>query len=112
MTSFVIRTDDEEDLGFLLFANHEGEWPPVGANDCAFSGFPFDPALLDDPRARFVIDHRGEHCIADVSYTDTEMTVQIVLATGWTFNLRSNAEGNAWTAVREGETLQGTGMFL
>ncbi|MCC7253202.1 hypothetical protein [Hyphomicrobium sp.] len=112
MTSFVIRTEDEEDLGFLLFASHDGEWPPAGANECIFGGFPNDPSLLDDPRGRFVVDHKGQEWIADVSYTDAEMTVQINLRTGWTFHLRSNAEGNSWTAVRDGETLHGTGLFL
>lgn len=112
MTSFVIRTEDEEDLGFLLFASHEGEWPPAGANACIFSGSPNDPSLLDDPRGRFVMEHKGQEWIADVSYTDTEMTVEIDLRAGWAFRLRSDANGNSWTAVREGETIRGTGMFL
>lgn len=112
MTSFVIRTEDEEDLGFLFFASHDGAWPPAGANACVFSGFANDPSLLDDPRARFVMEHKGQEWVADVRYTNTEMTVQIDLGAGRTFHLRSNAAGNSWTAVRDGEALRGTGVFL
>lgn len=112
MTSFVIWTEEEEDLGFLGFAHHEGDWPPAGKNDCIFSGFPHNPSLLDDPRSRFVMEHKGREWVADVNYTDTEMTIRIDLDTGWVFALRSDADGNAWTAVRDGVTLAGTGMFL
>ncbi|NGN45329.1 hypothetical protein G6N74_30250 [Mesorhizobium sp. CGMCC 1.15528] len=112
VTSFVIWTEDEEDLGFLGFARHDGEWPPAGENECVFSGFPHDPSLLDDPRGRFVMEHKGREWIADVNYTDTEMTVRINLDTGWAFELWSNDKGNNWKAVREDVTLTGTGMFL
>lgn len=112
MTTFVIRTDDERDLGFLMFAGHDGDWPPAGANDCVFSGFPHDPALLDDPRGRLVMEAKGEEHSAEISYTDEEMTVRIPLPTGWTFDLRSNEAGNRWTAERAGERIEGTGMFL
>lgn len=112
MTTFVIRTDDERDLGFLMFAGHEGDWPPAGTNGCVFSGFPHDASLLDDPRGRFVMDNKGEEQKAELSYTDEEMTVRIALSTGWAFELRSNEEGNRWTAVRGNETIGGTGMFL
>lgn len=71
MTNFVIRTEDERDLGFLMFAGHDGDWPPAGRNDCVFMGAPRDPALLDDPRAFFVAEHKGHEWAADVGYTDT-----------------------------------------
>ena len=112
MTTFVIRTDDERDLGFLMFADHDGDWPPPGAHDCIFSGFPHDPDLIDDPRGRFVMDHKNEERSAEVSYADDEMTVRIGLPTGWTFELRSNADGNRWTAKRGETSVGGTGLFL
>lgn len=112
MTSFAIWTDDGEDLGVLGFARHEGAWPPAGGHACVFMGFPHDPALLDDPRARFVMEQKGREWIAEVGYTETEMTARIDLETGWAFVLRSNADGNRWTATREGVTLAGSGLFL
>ncbi|MCY1406456.1 hypothetical protein D9M71_217230 [compost metagenome] len=95
-----------------MFAAHDGEWPPAGKNDCIFSGFPYAPSLLDDPRARFVMEHKGREWIADVDYTDTEMTVHINLNTGWAFELRSTESGNSWMAARDGEAIRGTGLFL
>ena len=59
MTSFVLRTAEGEDLGLPGFARHEDEWPPAGPNDRMFVGFPDDPKLLDDPRGRFVADHKS-----------------------------------------------------
>lgn len=112
MTTFVIRTEDEDDVGFFMFAKHDGDWPPAGYNNCVFSGFAYDPSLLDDPHAIFVADHKGREWRAKVSYTDDEMTVLVAMDTGWTFTIRSNPEGNRWTAQREGETLLGAGMFL
>ncbi|WP_145640776.1 hypothetical protein [Neorhizobium alkalisoli] len=112
MTSFAIMTEDEEDLGFILFASHEGDWPPPGPNDCVFNGFPYDPSLLETPEARFVADHKGREWSADFTYTDEEMTVLIDMDTGWTFELKSNAGGNSWTARKGEETLSGTGQFL
>ena len=47
-----------------------------------------------------------------MSFTDEEMMVRIALSTGWAFDLRSNAEGNRWTATRGGESIEGTGTFL
>ncbi|HUG63438.1 MAG TPA: hypothetical protein VMP03_16445, partial [Methylomirabilota bacterium] len=112
VTNFVLRTEDEEDLGFLLFAKHDGEWPPAGENKCVFNGSPFALSLFDDPRSRFIMEHKGREWIADVHYTDMEMTVRINLSTGWTFELRSNEDGNIWTAVREDETICGVGLLL
>lgn len=112
MTSFVIRTEDEEDLGFILFAAHDGEWPPAGENECIFNGAPYDPSLMDDPRGRFVMEQKGREWVAVVDYTDTEMTLRMNLNAGWVFELRSNGSGNNWTAVRDGETIRGTGLFL
>lgn len=112
MTSFVIRTEDEEDLGFLLFAAHDGQWPPSGENECVFNGFPYDPWLLDDPRARFVMEQKGQEWIAAVDYTDRDITVHFNLSAGWVFELCSNESGNSWTAARDGEAIHGTGMFL
>lgn len=112
MTSFVIRTDNEDDLGFLLFADHEEDWPPSGENDCIFTGFPHDPALFDDPRGRFFLEHKHMEWVAEVSYTDAEMTVTIDLGTGWTFELKSNEAGNSWVANRGDERIRGTGEFV
>lgn len=112
MTTFVIRTYDGEDLGFILFANHEGDWPPAGENHCVFQGFPQDQAAGDDPHRRLVLDHKGREWTADIHYTDTEMTVRIALDSGWRMTIISNAEGNQWTAERDGETIDGTGEFL
>lgn len=112
MTSFAIQTDEDEDLGFILFARHDGDWPPAGKNECIFNGFPYDAALLDDPRGRFVMEQKGQEWIADVSYSATEMLVRIDLSTGWVFELRSTESGNIWTAVRAGTTIRGTGQFL
>ena len=112
MTCFVIWTDDEEDLGFLMFSAHEGEWPPPGKTDCIFTGSPHDPSLMDDPRARFVTQHKGREWSAEVSYADTQMVVRIDLSAGWRFEILSNAAGNRWMAEREGEKLHGRGMFL
>ncbi len=112
MTSFVIRTEDDEDLGFLLFVKQQGEWPPAGPNECVFSGTPYDSLLLNDPRGRFVTEHNGQEWIAAVNYTDTEITVLIDLDTGWTFELRSNEDGYRWMAQYEEETIGGKGMFF
>lgn len=112
MTTFAIWTDEEEDLGFILFAKHDGDWPPAGNNDCVFSGAPYDPALLDDPRARFVSDHKGKENVAMISYTDTEMLVRIDLDTGWVFEIRSDANGNKWFATQGGTKIEGSGLFL
>lgn len=30
------RTEDEEDLGIILFAAHDGEWSPAGENEYIF----------------------------------------------------------------------------
>lgn len=111
MTSFVIRTEDEEDLGFLLFAAHEGDWPPPGEIGCLFNGFPLDPALLADPRGRLIMDHKGREWPAQVSYSDTEMRVRLDLPDGH-FELRSDAAGNRWNARRGGEAMAGRGEFL
>lgn len=111
MTSFVIRTEDEDDLGFLLFAAHDGDWPPAGEIGCVFSGFPLDPALLDDPRGRLVMDHKGREWVAQVSYSDREMLIRLDLPDA-RFDLRSDADGNRWRAVRGGQTLVGTGTFI
>ncbi|MGI8397565.1 hypothetical protein ACRYWZ_14390 [Agrobacterium deltaense] len=112
MTNFVIRTDNGEDLGFLLFVECHGGWPPSGLNECVFTGFPRDPRLLDDPCWRFVMEHKEQEWIATVNYTDTEITALIDLGTGWTFELRSSEDGYNWTAQRKEEVLRGRGMFL
>ncbi|WP_182087205.1 hypothetical protein [Aureimonas sp. ME7] len=112
MTSFVIRTRDEDDLGFLLFAAHEGEWPPAGTIDCVFTGSPHDPSLLDDPRGRFVVTHKDREYSAEIGYTPSEMRVRIDLGDGWLFEIASDEAGNAWTATRGTERLGGSGLFL
>ncbi|WP_152046413.1 hypothetical protein [Aureimonas psammosilenae] len=112
MTSFVIWTQNEEDLGFLMFAQHDGEWPPAGRHDCMFTGSPRDPQLLNDPRSLFVSQHKGREWMAEVTYTPTDMIVRIDLDTGWIFQIVSNASGNTWTAVRDVERLDGLGVFL
>lgn len=109
---FVIRTENEDDLGFFLFAAHEGDWPPAGLNDCVFSGFPYDPALLNDPRANFIAGHKKRDWQAEVDYNDEEMTVLVAMDTGWTFAIKSNPAGNRWIAQRGDERLSGAGMFL
>ena len=112
MTTFIIRTEDEEDLGFILFAKHSGEWPPPGEIDCVFTGSPHAAALRDDPRGRFVAEHKGREWTADVSYTETQMTVRMALSTEWTFAIVSDESGNRWQATRKSEQLQGRGVFL
>ncbi len=112
MTTFVIMTDEEEDLGFILFAKHDGEWPPAGHNDCVFSGMPHNPALLEDPRGRFVADHKGQEHVALISYTETEMLVRIDVASGWVLEVRSDANGNEWSATKGDTKMTGTGLFL
>ncbi|NSZ87619.1 hypothetical protein G6L97_26185 (plasmid) [Agrobacterium tumefaciens] len=77
-----------------------------------FIGAPCDPSLLDDPRGRFVMEQKGREWVAVVDYTDTEMTLRMNLGAGWVFELRSNGSGNSWTAVRDGETIRGTGLLL
>lgn len=112
MATFVIRTEDEQDLGFLLFAGRDGEWPSSGSYDCVFTGFPHDTSLWKDPRGLFVMDHKGPEWDADVSYTETKITVRITLDSGWIFELHSNEAGNRWFAERDNETISGTGKFL
>lgn len=112
MTTFVIRTEEEDDLGFFMFAKYEGDWPPPGSNFCVFNGFPWDPSLSDDPGATFVADHKGREWQAEVSYTDDEMAVLVAMDTGWTFLIKSNPDGNLWLAQRGDEKLSGTGMFM
>lgn len=112
MTTFVIRTEDGQDLGFLLFARHEGDWPPAGRIDCVFTGFARDPGLEDDPRGSFVSAHKGREWTAEVTYTPTEMIVGIDLDTGWTFAIHGNEDGDTWTAEREAQRFEGPGLFL
>ncbi len=113
MTTFVLRTEDDDDLGFLMFADHEGEWPPPGINDCTISGFAFDPDVLRSPRGEWVMDHKHEEYRAAVSYTETTMTVEFDTPDGWSFRLTSNEEdGSSWTLTRAGEVLEGTGEFI
>jgi hypothetical protein len=112
VTCFVIRTQDDDDIGFLLFAGHEGDWPPSGRIDCVFTGFPHDSTLGDDPHGRFVLAHKHMEWVAEVSYTEEEMTVIVDLSTGWTFELKSNEVGNNWRARHGDESICGTGEFL
>ncbi|WP_414831738.1 hypothetical protein [Afifella sp. YEN Y35] len=112
MTSFVIWTENEEDLGFLMFARHEGEWPPAGRHDCVFTGSPHDPKLLDDPRGLFVAEHKGREWTAEVDYTSEQMTVRIELDAGWVFQIFSSDSGNIWIAARGAERLEGSGLFI
>lgn len=112
MTTFVIRTEDGRDLGFLMLADHDGDWPPAGRIDCVFSGFPYDPTLLDDPRGLLVMDNKGQEFSAEVSYSGNEMLLCIATATGWAFELRSDPDGNRWTATRDNMTIDGGGVFL
>lgn len=112
MTSFVIMTDDDENLGFILFASHDGEWPPAGPNDVVFAGAPQNPALNSDPAALFVAERKGREHRAEISYSDTEMQLRIAFDDGFVFTLLSDEQGNSWTAVNNETKLQGTGLFL
>jgi hypothetical protein len=113
MTTLVITTRDDQELGFVLFARHDGMWPPAGTNDCIITPFPAsDSSLLDDPAARFVAEHAGKEWVAEIGYGEDEMTVSIAFSTGWTFDLTSGAESTSWTAMRDGVTLEGAGFFL
>ena len=112
MATFVIKTVGNQDLGFLLIASGEGDWPSAGWYDCIFTGFPADTSLWDDPRGLFVMDHKGQEWKADVSHADTQMTVRIAFDSGWTFELHSNHAGNRWFAEGDGNIIFGTGEFL
>lgn len=112
MTTFVIRTREEDDLAFLLFANHDGDWPPAGRNNVMFTSLPFGAGLGDELPGAFVNAHKGQEWIADVGYAEDAMTVRIAFGSGWTFELVSGTNGNSWRAVRGSESIQGTGIFL
>lgn len=112
MTTFILRTEDEQDLGFVLFANHPGEWPPPGAINCVFMGLPQATALRDDPRGRFVAEHEKREWTADVNYANTQMMVRIALDTGWQLEIISEESDNRWQATRKSEQIQGLGMFI
>ncbi|MDG6094494.1 hypothetical protein LOC54_05095 [Acetobacter sp. AN02] len=112
MSSFIIRTEDGRDLGFLLFAGSKDRRPSSGKHDCIFMGIPFDASLLDDPGSHFITEHKGREWSADVSYAGTEMTAVISLDTGWTFHLLGHEEDARWTARHGGDVLEGTGLFL
>lgn len=105
MTTFVIRTEDEEDLGFILFATHSGEWPPLGSIECVFMDAPRDAALLDDPRARLIAEHKGQEWTAEVSYTSAHMMVTIDLSTEWRLEVISDESGTRWQARQRNEHL-------
>ena len=112
MTAFALRTEEEEVLGFLLFAKHEGDRPPAGPNDCVLAGGPVKPSLLSDPRASFIRDHKGSEWTAEVSYEGSETTVRIAFSTGWNFESRSHDGGGRWWAERAGKRLEGSGAFV
>lgn len=112
MTTFVIRTEEEQDLGFLLFARRDSDWPSAGSYDCIFTGFPRDTSLWEDARGLFVMDHKGREWEAEVSYAETERAVRTALDSGWVFELHSNEAGNYWIAERDNTTVSGTGEFL
>src|SRR5690606_14204560 len=81
MTTLVITTRDDQELGFVLFARHDGMWPPAGTNDCIITPFPAsDSSLLDDPAARFVAEHAGKEWVAEIGYGEDEMTVSIAFS--------------------------------
>ncbi len=112
MTTFVFRTDDGDHLGFLLFAKHEGDWPPPGTARCIITGCPFDADLFDDPRAVFILDHKHVEWQAQVSYTEDTFVLRIAMPTGWRLEIVSDPEGNRWMAERDGERVSGGGVFL
>lgn len=112
MTAFVVRTEVDEDVGFLLFARHAGEWPPAGPIDCQFTGAPADAALLDGAHARFLEACKGREWTAVVAYADEAMTVEIDLGGCRRFALRSDVDGNTWSGRGEDGPLRGTGTFL
>ena len=112
MTTFVIRNEDEEDLGFILFAKHSGEWPPPGSIDCVFMDAPRGAALLHDPGVRLIAEHKGREWTAEVIYTSTHMIVRIDLSTDWRFEVISDEISTRWQARQRNEHLQGLGMLL
>ncbi|CAH1672550.1 MULTISPECIES: hypothetical protein [unclassified Chelatococcus] len=107
MTAIQLLTDANEPLGFLLFANPAGGQLVAGEYGCILASFPVSVTLWDDPRGRFILDHKQREFRAVVTSDAGEITIRIDMDTGWSLELKGKGDGMRWVAQRGAERVAG-----